>query len=72
MDHRTAIRRHGGCPGRQAGLILKAFADGADSKNAYVVVNSPEDVPVPRCQNGHQLFSCSFNRFNPQNRSELK
>jgi hypothetical protein len=48
------------CPGRQAGLILKAFADGADSKNAYVVVNSPEDVPAPRCQtNGHQLFSCS-------------
>jgi len=41
-------------------LILKAFADGADSKNAYVVVNSPEDVPAPRCQtNGHQLFSCS-------------
>lgn len=31
---------------RKAGLILKAFADGADSKNAYVVVNSPEDVPV--------------------------
>ena len=29
---------------RKAGLILKAFADGADSKNAYVVVRSPEDV----------------------------
>eukprot|EP00434_Breviolum_minutum_P040664 symbB.v1.2.036144.t2/scaffold5034.1/size31624/3 len=31
---------------RKAGRILNDFADGAESKNAYVVVRSPEDVPL--------------------------
>ena len=38
----------------QAGRILNDFADGAESKNAYVVVRSPEDV-CPSGLNGSMI-----------------
>lgn len=28
-------------------MILGEYTDGVDSKNAYVVVRSPEDAPLP-------------------------